>query len=53
MSSGVLDVTLVANTINYIGYADEKSEITVNGKQARKFMVEAQFLWFVMSLRSL
>lgn len=25
MSSGVLDVTLVANTINYIGYADEKS----------------------------
>lgn len=32
MSSGVLDVTLVANTINYIGYADKTGEITVNGK---------------------
>lgn len=36
MSSGVLDVTLVANTINYIGYADEKSEITVNGKTGQE-----------------
>lgn len=32
MSSEVLGVILVANTINYIGYADKTGGITVNGK---------------------
>ena len=36
MSSGVLDVTLVANTINYIGYADKTGEITVNEKTGQE-----------------
>lgn len=36
MSSEVLGVILVANTINYIGYADQKGKITVNGKEGQE-----------------
>ena len=53
MSSKVLDVTLVANTTNYIGYDDEVGDITVKAFLVRKFMAQARFPWFEMSLRSL
>lgn len=53
MSSKVLDVTLVANTTNYIGYDDEVGDITVKDISGKEVYGAGRFPWFEMSLRSL